>query len=289
MNKASGEPATPLVSIVVPTYNCGATLEATLHSLAEQSWRDFEVVLSDGASSDGTVQTARSMAGSLPACTVLSRPDHGVYDAINLGIAGARGQWILILGGDDRLHAGDTLARVAPMLTTTSADAIYGDVRVMNPSRMDVPAGGRYAGPMPLVKLLRTNICQQAIFYRRSLFDELGGFEVTYKILADWAFNLRVAFRAPMVWVDQVIADYAGTGLSARCRDEAAERGIPELVRQELLRRAARRDLWPHHRALLRQADALRRRGRWADAARYLASYATLVFKRVAVLARLRR
>ncbi|MBL8342032.1 MAG: glycosyltransferase [Rubrivivax sp.] len=277
-----GPESAPLVSIIVPTFNSRTTLGAALDSLAAQRERSFEVIVSDGASTDGTPELARENAPALPACTVLSRPDRGVYDAINLGIACAAGQWVLVLGSDDRLHGPGTLQQMAPWLRRAAADVVYGDVRVMGPSRLGVAPGGRHAGEMPLHRLLRGNICQQAIFYRRNLFDRLGGFDLAYPVMADWDFNLRAAFRGPMQWVDVVVADYAATGLSAQRRDLAAMRGIPEMVRREFVRRANDTTLWPHQRVLLRQADTLRRLGHWGDASRQLLSFAGLLWQRAA-------
>jgi glycosyltransferase involved in cell wall biosynthesis len=159
----------PLISVVIPTFRSATLLPGALDSLARQLWRGFEVIVSDGASDDGTPELARAYAGSLPALRVDSRPDSGVYDAINRGVAQARGEWVLVLGSDDRLHANDTLARVAPLLQSTTAEWVHGDVRMMAASPDGVAAGGRYAGPMPLARLLKANICQQAIFYRRRL------------------------------------------------------------------------------------------------------------------------
>lgn len=258
--------APPLISIVIPTFRSATLLPGAIDSLAAQTWRDFELIVSDGASDDGTAELARSRAAALPALQVDSRPDSGVYDAINRGIALARGQWVLVLGSDDRLHAPDTLAQAAAALLTSSAELVHGDVRMMAASPDGVAAGGRYAGPMPLARLLKANICQQAIFYRRGLLQRLGGFEPRYRLWADWAFNLRAAFEAPPQWIDLIVADYAATGMSARQSDAVLQAELPELIRREFVARTGDAALKPLARHLLRQADALRRRGRWREA-----------------------
>lgn len=286
MTPAPGSEGQPLLTVVVPTYNSQATLAEALRSLADQIEHDFEVVISDGASTDDTLRLARSFTPALPDLRVLSRPDRGVYDAVNQGIIDAQGQWILVLGSDDRLHAPDTLKRVFSTLRETQAAIVYGDVRMMNENARGVLKGGRYAGPMPLEKLLRANICQQSVFYRRTLFDELGLFDLEYPVMADWDFNVRAAFCVPMLWVDVIVADYAATGLSAQHKDEAAMRGIPEWIRLELLRRSGDCNLWPHHRILLRQADQLRRQGQWRLAFRQWATFARLMSRRALVGAR---
>jgi glycosyltransferase involved in cell wall biosynthesis len=271
----------PLVSIVIPTWNSAAVLAAALQSLAEQTWRDFEVVLSDGASTDGTVAIAQGFADRLPALTIDSRKDSGVYDAINRGVTLARGAWFLILGSDDRFHAPDTLAQIAPLLAADAPEPlIYGDVLVM-----DGPDHGqRYAGPMPLKKLFAHNICQQSIFYRRGLFDALGGFDPHYRLYADWDFNLRAAFIAPTRWIDVVVTDYAATGMSSGATDETYLRDQPGLIRAELFRRAQDRASWPLQDHLLRVANRLRRRGDWAGCFDYIGSYLRLLGLRLPAL-----
>jgi glycosyltransferase involved in cell wall biosynthesis len=274
---SEGPAGRPLVSVVVPTMNSQDLLGAALESLAAQSWRDFEVIVSDGASRDGTLAVARSFEARLPALQVDSRPDGGVYDAINRGVAGSRGEWFLVLGSDDRLHAPDTLARVAAALQAGGeAPMVYGDVRMMAANQCGVAPGGRFAGPMPLQRWFVANVCQQAIFYRRRLFDQLGGFELRYRLYADWAFNLRAAFIAPPRWVDIVISDYAATGMSASASDALFVAELPELIRAEFARRPGQRELWPAQRRLLRDADALRRRGEWGSALAFLATYLRL-------------
>jgi glycosyltransferase involved in cell wall biosynthesis len=273
--------AAPLVSFILPTYNSQAHLAHALQSLADQTCRDFEVVLCDGASSDDSVRIAQGLAERLPSLKIDSRLDRGVYDAINRGIGLARGQWILVLGSDDRLHSSTTLASLAPLLGGSSAAIVHGDVIVTGPNLLGVPVGGRYAGPMSLERLMSGNVCQQAIFYRRTLFAELGAFNLRYRVWADWDFNLRAAFHAPLQWVDVVVSDYATSGMSSHNSDPVFDGDLPELIRRELASRPHDRRLWPLQRHLRRQAKLLRRRGRWLDALRQWATYAMLIVKRV--------
>jgi glycosyltransferase involved in cell wall biosynthesis len=274
--------ATPLVSFIVPTFNSQATLARALQSLADQTCRDFEVLIHDGASNDDTLGIARSFAARLPSLQIDSRPDRGVYDAINRGVAAARGDWVLVLGSDDRLHAADTLASLEAVLRASTAGIVHGDVIVTGPSLLGVAVGARYAGAMSLGRLLSGNVCQQAIFYRRSLFAELGDFDLRYPIWADWDFNLRAAFQAPMQWVDIVVSDYSTSGMSSSRSDPVFGDELPELIRRELARRPRDRALWPLQERLLRQGRRLWRRGRWADALRQWGTYAALMIKRVA-------
>jgi glycosyltransferase involved in cell wall biosynthesis len=267
--------------------NSAALIADALQSLAGQTFRDFEVIVSDGASPDGTATMAARFASLLPALRIDSRPDTGVYDAINRGVRLSSGEWFLVLGSDDRIHTAQTLAAVASSLSAErEAPFVYGDVRMMADSRFGGSAHGRYAGPRSLEQLCASNICQQSIFYRRSLFDTLGGFDLRYRICSDWDFNLRASFIGPGRWIDLVVADYAATGMSAHGADDAFMDDLPGLIRAELLRHPENRALWPLQRRLLREGDALRRRGEWGRFLACVGTYLGLLFKRIPLLLR---
>lgn len=276
-----------LISVIVPTYNSEAVVGEAIRSLAEQSFRDFEVILSDGASSDQTVRMVEGLAASLPHLVVDSRPDTGVYDAINRGVRLSRGTWLLVLGSDDRLHSTSTLHQIAAFLHDAGpAKLVYGDVRMMGVNLCGVPPGGRYAGPLPITRMIETNICQQAIFYRRSLFDEMGGFDERYKLYADWDFNLRATFAGVTKWVDVVVSDYAATGMSAGGVDTLFMADMPELICRQLVQRPGQRELWPLQRRVRSLANKLRKRGLWRPALAWLCSYVYLLLRRIPMLIR---
>ncbi|HEU4458438.1 MAG TPA: glycosyltransferase family 2 protein [Methylibium sp.] len=270
----------PLISIVMPTMNSAAVLAAALESLARQSFRGFELLLCDGVSRDATLAIAEGFSMRLPALSIESRRDSGVYDAINHGVRRARGRWFLVLGSDDRLHADDTLARAAEALEAErDAAVVYGDVRAMADGPVGA-RGSRYTGALTTAGLLGRNLCQQSVFYRRELFDELGGFDLRFRLYADWDFNLRAALAHPMRWIDLVVADYAATGMSAGAVDERFLAEMPERIRLELHRRAARPETWPLQRRLLSWANHHRKRGEWRACLSFVGSYLGLLLQR---------
>jgi len=222
----------PLISVIIPCYNSELTIAACLGSIAAQTFRDLEIVVVDGLSSDGTMAEVRKFAGSLPSLTVVSERDSGIYDAMNKGVKLARGSWVYLLGSDDRVYNPDTLERVAQRLRQSDAGVVYGDVRVrgdLGPAR----DGEIYGGEFPLRLLLRRNICQQAIFYRRTLFQTLGAFNIDYRIWGDWDFNLRCAARSTLEYMDVVVAEYSGGGTSSLQKEGAKfyEEFAPNLYR----------------------------------------------------------
>jgi glycosyltransferase involved in cell wall biosynthesis len=237
--------ATPLFSIIVPTLNVAATLGSCLDSVARQSCSDFEVVLVDGGSTDGTLEIADSFTPSLGArLAIHTGTDQGAYDAMNRGVSMATGAWLLFLGADDTLYEADTLARVAAFIGGHEPnDLVYGDVLMRSSST-------RYAGAFDLDRLLfEQNICHQSIFYRRELFSGIGPFNLRYRIWADWDFNIR-CFSNPALairYMDIVVAHFNDlTGLSAKPGgDKELSKRLPKFnwgsIRETFSRDLARR------------------------------------------------
>ena len=102
----------PTFSIITVTFNCAPVLAGCMDSVLRQTWKDFEYIVIDGGSTDGTLDIIRARADRLAHWR--SEPDRGIYDAINKAIDVARGRWIYVLGADDRLR--DSLHLVAPHL-----------------------------------------------------------------------------------------------------------------------------------------------------------------------------
>jgi len=217
-----------LVSIIIPTYNSNKCIGRCLDSLREQTFGNYEVVIVDGGSTDGTQQTVEEYASSFSRLTLRSEKDRGVYDAMNKGIALAHGQWLLFLGSDDALYAPDVLAKMAGHLSP-AYDFIYGNVFSASASSW-ASAGVVYDGVFDQDKILRRNICHQAIFYSRSLFTRHGGYDLSYKVLADWEFNLRVFQTAKKKHVELIVASFEGGGMSTALVDHEFFLRFPEIV-----------------------------------------------------------
>ena len=132
----------------------------------------------------------RIYARRAPALRYVSEPDEGIYDGMNKGIRLTSGKFLYFLGAGDRLLPGvlEAVAREISKLPgqsqTLRPTFLYGNVDSSHYSR---PYDGRF----DRFKLLRRNICHQAIFYQRSVFERLGCFNTKYRLLADWEFNIR--------------------------------------------------------------------------------------------------
>ena len=205
-------PAAPKVSFVTVNRNQAAGLAKTLDSVRAQTFRDFEHVVIDGASTDGSVDEIRARADGL--AHWVSEPDGGVYEAMNKGIRAARGEYVHFLNSGDWLADRCVLERAFGP-AGPDADLLYGNV--LRPT----PEGGvrevRYPDELTMACFaIRQGICHQAIFYKRELFAVLGAYDESLRIMADWDFTLRavVAGRSCR-HLPFPVAFYDAGGLSA--------------------------------------------------------------------------
>lgn len=201
----------PLFSVIIPTYNAEKTLAATLNSLLEQRFTDFEVVVADGQSKDNTLHILQEYAGNDKRVRFVSEKDKGIYDAMNKGVQLAKGEWLYFMGSDDTLLSNNVLLDVSLFIIKSRSVFIYGNVLMGNKKHW-------YDGPFTWEKLLKKNISHQAIFYNRKVFDLVGNYVIEYKTHADWAFNIS-CFRNKSIepeYMNVLVARFGVGGVSSQ-------------------------------------------------------------------------
>jgi len=189
-----------LLSIIIPSFQLGHELLGALDSISQQDFFNYEIIIVDGGSTDTTATVINE--SDLP-IYFLQEPDAGVYDAMNKGIKLAKGKWLYFMGADDRLAKG-VLNTIADYLQRNDVDIFYGNVTLTS-------NGNSYDGFFDLDKLLyKKNICHQAIFYGKHVFDKVGNYNLRYKIWADWDFNIRCFKHTELSvkYIDVTVAHY---------------------------------------------------------------------------------
>lgn len=207
-------------TIIIPTLNSGKKIYAAVQSVLSQKFIDFELLILDAHSSDDTLYLVNSFNDSR--IKVIQENDFGIYDAMNKGISRSSGDWIYFLGSDDALFDNSVLDRAFEVGYKSKSKLIYGNVYV-NGAAGWANDGQLYDGEFSLQKMLHRNICQQAIFYHRTLFDNYGYFNDQYVICADWDFLLRIAGSETIEYFPVTIAVFNGGGSSKKIRDKKFE------------------------------------------------------------------
>jgi GT2 family glycosyltransferase len=181
----------PLFTIVIAVMNGAAVLERCLDSIAAQSCRDFEVLVADGVSRDGTQDILRRRGNELAYWR--SARDRGVYDAWNTLLPRARGEWICFLGADDRFSDAQVLERLAEVLRQGVPQTIvYGRLNIVGEDGRLLEAIER---PWPAIRSAffagLTMIPHPGCLHHRSVFERRGQYDAGYRIAGDYDLLLR--------------------------------------------------------------------------------------------------
>jgi len=239
------------VSIVTPTLNQAQFLERTMDSVRAQTYEVHEHVVIDGGSTDGTLEIlARAAAGEGERIRWKTEPDGGMYEAVNKGLAMTTGDILGYLASDDVYLPWAAEAVVEAFASRPAVDLVFGDgVTFEEDSGIQIL---RLYAPLDLVSLANhASLMQPAVFWRRTLYDRLGGFDARLRYVADLDYWLRAAAAgATIAHLDEILAiervhdarlstarrdamqreeqamraGHAGTGFGPAARERAARR-----------------------------------------------------------------
>jgi glycosyltransferase involved in cell wall biosynthesis len=195
-------------TVVIPTFR-DARIAQALDSIASQKNIQLEVVIVDGANEPESFH-------SLPSYSFLvhfiHEKDNGVYDAMNKGIAAAKGEWIYLLGSDDILANEKTLSNL--ISRGAQSDLVFGNVE--NTGLSHSATTKIHSPSFPNGMIWKHTLHQQGVLYRRSLFQERN-FKTTYKILGDYEFHFHLKNKNIKVeFVNEIVALCDANGLSKR-------------------------------------------------------------------------
>lgn len=215
----------PLITIITPTYNAAKTIEKCLASIASQSMSNYELIVVDGMSTDHTVELVQQARTKFSNVKVHVEKDRGVFDAMNKGIQLSTSDWLYFLGADDYLYDGEVLKDVAIFLQSTNADIVYGNVYFESLGRV-------YDGAFDIEKILKINVCHQSIFYRASVFKTIGSYNLRYKKVSDYDFNLKcwLGGNTRQQFIERTVAYYSHGGISSAGDDKLFFEDYPDVI-----------------------------------------------------------
>lgn len=199
----------PLITIVMPVYNAGEHIEQVLDNITTQTFLRFELLVIDALSTDGTGDMVAKRSSLDPRIRLIAEKDLGIYDAMNKGIRQASGEWLYFMGADDRFDNPGVLENVSKFLKN-EIELIYGDSLWM-------PGEDLESGVCDPDTLLHRSINHQRIFYRKSLFEKWGGYDLQYPVAADHELNIRFFCNRQIqkLYIPFLVAKYHAGGYSA--------------------------------------------------------------------------
>jgi len=202
-----------LLSIITINYNNKQGLADTFESVFSQNHLDFEYIVIDGGSTDGSKALIENFSDKIS--YYVSESDDGIYDAMNKGINAASGEYLIFMNSGDCFNDTGTLERCLQYLSAfPSADILYADIYMIS-NRSAEPVLYTHPATLNIEYFKNYVLNQQASLFKSSLFKELGLFPFQYKLAGDYWLYLK-SFLADklFIYMDFIMVRYDFTGLS---------------------------------------------------------------------------
>lgn len=278
-------------SIITVCFNAEKEIGETITSVLNQTCTDFEYLIQDGLSKDGTVGIAESFAPAFAErgipFRIVSQKDGGIYDAMNRAVFQARGEWVNFMNAGDQFTDKSVLERVEKSGALENADVVYGD-RILRKGTMY-----RYQKAYALEEMrIGLPFCHQSAFTRKECFLP-DGYSTKYRICSDYHFYLRLYREGGrFAYLAEAVSIFATGGTSSDwkrnrqekiqileempVRDQEAIDRIREQDRQETHAEAMHNRLWKYVPQTLRQMRRTRmdRQAGWKPEKEFWAEYA---------------
>lgn len=197
-------------SIITVCFNSERTIERTLKSMLNQTFQDYEYIIVDGVSTDGTMDIVRKFQPLFKdKMKVISEPDAGIYDAMNKGIRMATGEIIGIVNSDD-YYERDTLENVSKAYSGGDYEIIYGLLRQLKKGKEVMV----YSKNPEFLE--QSMIAHPSCFVTRKLYEKYGTYSLKYPYSADYEFMLRIRKNEEIKFtgVYQILSNFSVDGVS---------------------------------------------------------------------------
>lgn len=226
-------------TIITAAYNASRTISDTITSVAAQRFTDFEHIVVDGASRDGTQDVVAKLAH--PRLRLVSEADRGCYDAMNKGIALAAGKIVSFLNADDFLAGPNVLARVDRAFIESGGDCVVGQTAVVD--QHDVRKVRRLYGSQgyrPWMLRFGHMPPHPSFYATRVSLEAAGGFDLRYRIAADFDLMVKLLLKngATLAAIEDTLSVFRQGGISTR--NIAAKRQINREIALSLRRNGIR-------------------------------------------------
>ena len=224
----------PLLTIITVNLNNREGLQRTIDSVVEQTFTDYEWIVIDGGSTDGSRELIEQYADHFTYW--VSEPDKGIYNAMNKGIAHAKGDWLQFLNSGDWLAEKDVLNNVFSQ--RLKGDIVYGNYYHCYGKEM-VPV--EYSSALSFLTLYYTAIPHPSSCIKRTVLEQRP-YNEEYKIVSDWEFFLECALKGmKFSHIDTFVSCYDNGGISSSNRTKVLEersmiieRLVPQCIQKDM-------------------------------------------------------
>ena len=222
------------LSIITINRNNAAGLEKTMRSVATQTFKEFEYIVVDGASTDGSVEVIKRLEPEFAHLKWVSEPDSGIYNAMNKGMRMASGEYFQILNSADCLASEDVVERMLSALENTSYPSIlYGNMIKCFPDGKKLLDSSFAGRDITMLGMYKGTLNHDPAYIRRDMFEKYGYYDENLKIVSDWKWYLQAIIlggeKPKYANIDVTLFDM--TGISETNLDLCKEERKKELDR----------------------------------------------------------
>ena len=218
-----------MISIITPCRNAEKTIARTIESVLRQELKDFEYIIVDGLSTDGTVDIIKKYAAIHPEITYISEKDNSMTEALNKGLKMCHGDVVCSINADDE-YMDDVLNYVEEEITKNGYDMFIGSTFFMKDGGVLFSTYPRFMRSRMLLSILDCSAPECSIFFKRDTITKMGGFDEKYKYTQDYELYIRMAKnKCKFGYTDKVVSKFYlsdeqySTGLKDVMLDESCE------------------------------------------------------------------
>jgi len=193
-------------SVITINYNNREGLLRTIDSVVKQTYKDFEYIIIDGGSTDGSIDVIKEYAENIAYWG--SEHDKGIYNAMNKGISHANGDYLIFMNSGDCFHSPDVLSS----FSENEEDIICGKILRGDSTK----PSGHYKDSITFIDLMRDALPHQAMFIKKEIMNKYP-YDEKYEVYADWKFCVEAIIIGNCTFYNSniIVADYDLSGISA--------------------------------------------------------------------------
>ena len=238
------------LSIVTINWNNATGLEKTMQSVATQSFKEFEYIIVDGASTDGSIEVVKLYESQFAHLKWVSESDSGIYNAMNKGIRMASGDYIQILNSGDSLAKEDVTERMLTALGETDAPSIlYGNMVKCFPDGYRMVDKSFAGQEITMLGMYTGTLNHDPAYIRRDLFGKYGYYDESLKIVSDWKWYLQAIIlggeKPKYVDMDVTLFDMTGISETSKELDQTERKQVLEQLFPEAVLKDYERYAFP--------------------------------------------
>jgi glycosyltransferase involved in cell wall biosynthesis len=209
-------PDKPLMTVITVVFNGAATLEHTIRSVIGQNYGNVEHIIIDGGSTDATLDILRKYDHNIDYW--VSEKDAGIYDAMNKGIAQARGEYIGMLNSDDYFSSPTALEIIASRLKEANVDAVFSCLDIVDPADLNRVVR-KYRVSSFSQFMLRIGVMppHPTFYCKKTCYEKAGKYRTDYRIASDFEMLVRLLLQYHVTWsfIDETTVKMRSGGISS--------------------------------------------------------------------------